>query len=89
MVDVFEPVKGFESYKVNRAGIIINKHGRQLTSKNIENDSVAVLAPIRIGTYVAAKSSDYRRLLVKNIVAKQFADWYEEGVLIRHIDGNK
>jgi hypothetical protein len=33
--------------------------------------------------------SDYKRLLVKNIVAKQFADWYEEGQLVCHIDGNK
>jgi hypothetical protein len=29
------------------------------------------------------------RLNVKYIVAKQFADWFQEGQLIRHIDGDK
>jgi hypothetical protein len=30
-----------------------------------------------------------KSIQIKQIVAKQFADWYEEGQLIRHIDGNK
>ena len=79
--DEWKPIPGFENYRVNRDGVIINKFGRELKPGKLANGYM----------HVALSNDEVKskHMYIHHAVWLAFNGEIPEGLLVCHIDTNR